>query len=131
MGEVRRSIKLPCTTCGGFLFTAVVEVSHHPNGGISDIPAGKVCSSCGTILNTRASWAKLEIDAQREKLKQMLEAGELELEGLLADSMKSAEEAGVGTEALTELMKKGRQPRSREETELGKSLDSADEKPST
>lgn len=125
MSEVKRKQKLPCTTCGKFVFTTIVEVEHHPNGGISDTPAGKMCAHCGTVLNTRASWAKLEIEEQMRKIKELREMGELELEGLMADSMKSSSEAGVGLESLLKTAQEGRKPRLREETELGKILDSS------
>ena len=127
MAEIKKRQKLPCTACGKFMFTLVVEVEHHPNGGMSDVSAGRMCAACGAILNVRASWAKLELEAQMEKIRQLREMGELELEGLLADSMKAAESAGDGLESILEVAETGRRKLSREETELGKTLDQPEE----
>lgn len=127
MAEIRKSKQLPCTSCGGLLFTLVVNVNRHSNGGMADVPAGKVCVKCATTLNTRASWQKIQIEEQAEKMRQLLEQGELELEGLLIESQKAAEEAGIGLDSIVEAAKKRRKPVTREETELGKTLDSSQE----
>lgn len=127
MSEVKRVRELPCTTCDGILFTPIMKVVRHPNGGIADNPQGRVCAHCGTILNTGAAWAKLELQAQRDRLKSMQEAGELELEGLLRDSARQAVGAGEGLENLMDVSEKGKRPLKRGDTALGKELDLPDE----
>jgi hypothetical protein len=121
MADTKRWTTLRCINCDENEFVTVHEIRHHPSGGTADPVIGKRCNSCGWMANVGAMWNKIQIAAQQERIRELTEEAQANLDGLVADRERGAEQSAGGK--AYEAAQRAKEPVDPRETSLGKMLD--------